>query len=422
MSTEIDNKIIDLTERQAELQKQLDESIKDFRQARITGAPVDEIKNLQQKGAELDEEIRKIISEIENLRAKKEILANEEEVTPQSDTAPAESTTKIATQNVEPKPSRNIAKTAEKILNILKVQIMPSTECVEINEAFVKDLFSRSDEETRELLDGEIGSVLEKKRSKKKSVISRYKMQNADGYDDETPLDEFDRAVLSVIVSEILIGNMYTTPAIIFRALIGQIGKTGIVPRVNQRAAIENSTLKLMSKIVDFRKVAESFKELHYTDKDGNELKFGCETLLSAGIVDAKINGQEMDSVIYFKENSPLFDLADVKSQIVRYPHELLDVPNLNNTPRIIAIKKYVMRRICEIKLHKQLTPTITFDDVFKKCRMENTAREIKRDARNAIIKLFEHLKEKKFITDFELVQVRNKFVSIKFSFSKSKA
>ena len=30
---------------------------------------------------------------------------------------------------------------AEKILDVLKVQIFPSTECVEVNDAFVKALF-----------------------------------------------------------------------------------------------------------------------------------------------------------------------------------------------------------------------------------------------------------------------------------------
>ncbi len=52
---------------------------------------------------------------------------------------------------------------------------------------------------------------------------------------------------------------------------------------------------------------------------------------------------------------------------------------------------------------------------------MTNSPRNVKLDARNAIVKLFEHLKENKFISEFEFVQVRNKFVSIKFSFSKNK-
>ncbi len=76
------------------------------------------------------------------------------------------------------------------------------------------------------------------------------------------------------------------------------------------------------------------------------------------------------------------------------------------------------MRRICEIKLHKQLTPTITFDDVFSKCRISHTSREVKRDVRNAIIKLCDYLKAQNFIADFQVVQQRQKFIAIKFSFN----
>ena len=92
------------------------------------------------------------------------------------------------------------------------------------------------------------------------------------------------------------------------------------------------------------------------------------------------------------------------------------------NTPRIITLKKYVMRRICEIKLHKQLYPTITFADVFKKCRMTNAARDAKLDARNNIIKLFEHLQEKNFIKSFELEKRNGAFYSIKFTYEPKKA
>lgn len=313
--------------------------------------------------------------------------------------------------------SQNAEKNAEKILEILKVQVTPSTECVELNDVIVKYLFTFGPKSFQKALNGKTFKVLQKKKSKKHdAVISDINIYNADGYDDANPLTEFDRAVLGVIISEYLSGNRYTTVNIIFRALIGKVGNVGIVPRPNQKQAIENSIEKLMGTIVDFEKIADSQNQMDYIDKFGNKLRLKKSNLLSADILDAKINGQELDDVIFFKANSPLFDIADQKNQIVRYPHALLDVPNLNNTPRIISLKKYVMRRICEIKLHKQMTPTITFDDVFTKCRMTNSPRNVKMDARNAIVKLFQHLKEQNFITDFQLVQARNKFVSVKFT------
>ena len=310
-----------------------------------------------------------------------------------------------------------LAQSATDIIDILKVQIMPSTVCVEVNELFTKSLFRFGPKSFKQALNGKSFRIKEKRNSKKnKTVYSHINISNNDDFDNLNPLDEFDRAVLGVIISEYLAGNRYTTVNIIFRALIGQVGNQNVRPMKNQKQTIENSILKLMGTIVDFAGVNESLNQLHYTDKDGNKIILKKSNLLSADFLDAKINGQLMEDVIFFKANSPLFDIADAKNQIIRYPHYLLNVPNQNNTPRIISIKKYVLRRICEIKLHKQLAPTITFDDVFKKCRMTDAAREIKRDARNAIIKLFQHLKDQNFITNFELVQSHSKFLSIKFS------
>ena len=312
------------------------------------------------------------------------------------------------------------ADTAQQMISTLKVQIIPSTECAEPNDAFIKGLFRFGPKSFKKALQGTKFGVFEKKETKRKdAVFSQLALQNSEGYEDDNPLSEFDRAVLGVIISEYLSGNRYTTVNIIHRALIGKVGKAceGIIPNKNQQEAIINSVVKLMATIVDFSSVSESLKEMNYTDQNGNTVVLKTSNLLLADVVDAKINGQVMDNVIFFKANSPLFDIANAKSQVIRYPHYLLDVPNQNNTPRIITLKKYVMRRICEIKLHKNMTPTITFDDVFEKCRMLNCPREVKRDARNAIANLFQHLKDKNFISDFEIVLQRNKFFSVKFSF-----
>lgn len=302
-------------------------------------------------------------------------------------------------------------------------QIYPSTVRVEINDKIVKVLFRKEHDVT-----GKFG-VLEKKSSKKNKhqkskgnqssdVLIKYTISTDSG-DATIILDEFDRAVLGVCISEQKAGNLYTTVNVIYRALIGKVGNVGIRPMNNQFSAIRNSIKKLMGTIVDFSNLAESLVELGYID-DVNQIKIKTSSILPAILLDCKINGQLLTDVLYFDRQSPLLEIAERKNQIIRYPHELLNVPNLRlqNTPRVIALKNYVMRRICEIKLHKQLTPTITFDDVFKKMHIENSVRSVKADVRSVMVKFFDHLKKQNFIEDFELVQERGKFVSIKFTFN----
>ena len=115
-----------------------------------------------------------------------------------------------------------------------------------------------------------------------------------------------------------------------------------------------------MGTVADFSDVDNSLKAMKYVDKKGKKLILGKYTLVSARVLDAKVNGQPVDDVICFKYSCPLFDIANLKYQVIRYPHEPLNAPNQNNTPLVISLKKYVMRRILEIKLNKQLTPTIT--------------------------------------------------------------
>ncbi len=322
------------------------------------------------------------------------------------------------------KPKTNFECTIDDVINALKVQIVPSTECIEMNDKLSKNLFSLSKDTFKKLLSGKKRGIVEKKArthkgKHKDAIVSWYTVKNAEGYDDETPFDEFDRAVLGIFISEAAVGNTCFTVNIIFRALIGKPGEVGIVPFKNQRDAIVNSIQRLRNRDTDFIQVFKNLEEMKYLNEGDNKITSYKTKLLPADIAEGIINGQAMDGIIVLNENSPLFDIANLKSQIIRYPHALLDVPNLNNTPRIIALKKYVMRRICEIKLHKQMIPTITFADVFEKCRMEDSLRSVKQDARNAIKKLFEHLKENNFITDFELVRnpQTQKFVSVKFTY-----
>ena len=386
----------------------------------------DEIKVEQERKARelADREKRLQEAKLADEKRKAELLATERAKAEAEQKAKEAAKAKIVAQesklNGKKSSDEQLNVSADKIIDILKVQITPSTICVEPNDAFIKSVFKASKSAYSQLLGGKYYAVKEKRKiHKKDAVFSKLEIQNVEGYDNDSPLDEFDRAVLGVIISEYLIDNLYTTVNIIHRALIGRPGQgiKGFYPKKDQKKSIVDSVIKLMSTVVDFSGVNDSLKEMKYTDKDGNEITFRASNLLVADIIDAKINGQVMEGVIFFKANSPLFQIADAKDQVIRYHHALLNVPNQNNTPLVISLKKYVMRRICEIKLHKKMTPTITFNDVFSKCRLSNANKFKREDARNAIIKFLEHLKGQKFITDFEVKKRGNAIYGVTFTF-----
>lgn len=302
--------------------------------------------------------------------------------------------------------------TTESIIeNISSTKYFPSTMRVSANDKLTKILFSNTSFRNKTL------GIDEKFHSRKKQeekLVTKFKVLGVNS------LDEFERAVFDICVSEQLAGNVFTTISAIYRALIGQVGNQNVRPMKNQFGAIVKAIEKLMAAEISFLNLSDNLKTLNYVKGD-KIFSLKSSNILPATLfqeTSCRVNGKDTEFVLYFHCLSPIFEIANVKSQILRYPHELFNVPSQNNTPRVIAIKSYVMRRICEIKAHRQLEHTITFDDVFTKCRMENSPRKVKMDARNAIVKLFEHLKENIFITDFQLVKnpQTQKIVSVKFS------
>ena len=282
------------------------------------------------------------------------------------------------------------------------IQICPAKVRVVPNVKLIKNITEFDADDYQELIGGAKGGVIEKRNHKKHGrVATTYKINNADGYDGDSPLTEFDAAVLSACLSEQKIGNDHSTSAIILRALTGKIAD-GTTTRVfkNQRAEILHSLTKLMQTIIDVD-LSETNKALGYNDGKKQRLR---APILPCKFVTTTINGQLVDDVVHFLDESPIMIIAEQRNQILRYDTELLDVLGQNNTPRVITLKNYIMRRIMEIKHHK-MTPTRTFADIFKRARISDTAREAKVDARNTVKSFLEHLQAKGVIKSFEIVK-----------------
>lgn len=301
---------------------------------------------------------------------------------------------------------------AELAKHLQNKQVYPSKERIEFNDAATKQLFSLSDGFYRKMLTGTGVLLTERSKSKKKEEIdSAFNLSNQKGYNDQVPPGEYDRAVLNYLCTEFLNGNRYVTFQMIQRGISGKVGKANVEYKLNknQATAIENSLAKLM--FTDYKPqncTNDAYKKLNY-----GEISITKSAILPACIVRATINGQQIDAV-YLDRISPLYYSANMKNQILRYPTDLLDVPKQNNTPLVIALKNYCVRRVVECKQHK-LTPTLTLNDIFDKCRISE--RKDKENARNTIDKLFTHLQSKGFIKSYEWRKNGVKFDAITFSF-----
>ena len=165
-----------------------------------------------------------------------------------------------------------------------------------------------------------------------------------------------------------------------------------------------------MSRIVDYG--AEDICQIMGYN-NGNPFVAKSPLLPAAYIDFSSLNG-ESDTLIFFTDEPPLLKMAQIKKQLISYDATLLDTTG-QNTPMNIETKNYTMLRIQEIALHKQLTPTITFADVFKKLRIENASNKTKMDVRNTMIAFFEHLKNEGVVKSFEVIKHGNTFYGIKF-------
>ena len=233
-----------------------------------------------------------------------------------------------------------------------------------------------------------------------------YKISNVADYDNTDPLTEFDRAVLSVCVSNFAVGNRCVTPAVILRGLTGKIrkgSKGNLHPA--QRDAILFSVKKLMNTVINLDDTQPN-EYLGYGTKKSATI---CSALLPAYIAgETTINGQDA-YLIVFERKSPLMQVARERKQILTYNAELLDVPGQHNTWMNIALKNYAMSRVQEIKLHN-MHRTLNFADLFAKARIFDADRDTKQNARNTLVKFFEYLQAKSEIQFFEITKEINAF------------
>lgn len=297
----------------------------------------------------------------------------------------------------------------------INVQIYPSKVRVIPNDIISKKFFNLSYLNFANLLSGFTGNIAEKQNHKKVGdIFSTFKVQVADGFTVSEPFDMYDCAVLSVCISEWMEGNRYTTPSIIYRGLSGKVGESDANPSKAQLAEIVKSIEKLM-RIQGQFDLSAICENLGYNA--GHAKRFVSNILPGQLLEKTTINGK-VSGVIQLTAEPPLLSIAKLKNnQLLTFEAKLLNIPHQQNTRLNVMVKTYAMIRIMEIKLHR-LTPTITFQDLFKKCRIEQADKKIKQRARESLLAFLEHVKTCKIIKNYTLSKLGNCFQSVNVSYS----
>lgn len=292
--------------------------------------------------------------------------------------------------------------------------VKPVTKRKDPNDKINKRFFNMTDRQHER---GEL-KIKESSKEKKDTILTPINIEYSRYIEEflaERPrFNAFDREVLYACISEQVEGNEAVTIDSIYRLITGDNGRRR--PMKPMVELIYQSLKKLV-----FCDVKIDLSEVcaKYGYNKGQPCVLQTAILPGYFLLDVIVNG-EKTNVVKFYKRSPLFVAAEVKNeQILSYDKSLLNVP-IRNSPEVIVIKSYVLRRVLEIIAHN-LTPTITFADVFEKNQLNDATPTQKKRFRDYICKMFDFWIQQKVISSYQVNKEFHIPINISFAYSTNK-
>ena len=270
-------------------------------------------------------------------------------------------------------------------------------------------------DEYADILDNheQCGCVESVKKGKK--VITPYWLEIVGDYKDKLPPDAFTREILFHAMNFFEQGFNFFTFSMALDSLTGGEEKRNICKE--QYAAIKAAIDKLgftrieidiMPLINAYPKYAANYKGNR--DRDRARI-IGC--LLPMKYLETEVNGQKI-LVVKLLDESPLMTYAKIKKQVLTYDITPLAIAAQNNTPQVITIKNYLLRRIKLI--NRGLSSTILFETLFRNCGLADATSKQKWDARKEIETTLNSFKADGVIKNFEFEKQGGGYRSIKIT------
>ena len=244
---------------------------------------------------------------------------------------------------------------------------------------------------------------------KGKKVVTPYWLELVEGYVDLSPLNAFHREILFSAISAYEQGFRIITFSTTLHSLTGG-NQTRV--RNEQYAAIRGAFDKLGFTRIEID-LAPLFKAMpkYKANYTGEARLVG--TLLPCRYFDAEINGQKTLAIELLGE-SPLMTVAKLKKQILTYDAEPLNIAEQNNTPIVITVKNFLLRRIKLIE--RGLNPSILLDTIYAECGLADADKWKKQDFRKIITDILNSFKTVGVIKNFEFEKQGRAYRNIKIT------
>ena len=248
---------------------------------------------------------------------------------------------------------------------------------------------------------------------KGKKIVTPYWLELVEGFEDKLPPDAFAREVLFHAISAYEQGIRIITISTTLDSLSGGEEKRNVYKE--QYAAIRGAFDKLAFTriVVDIEPLLKAYPK--YRKNYGGELKL-IGTLLPCCFLEGEINGQKT-FVIELLGESPLMTVAKLKKQVMTYDATPLAISGQRNTPQVMTVKNYLLRRINlmqSAKRKKGLSPVILFEALYKQCGLADATDSIKRNVRKEIADILSSFKADGVIQNFEFEKADGAYRSIK--------
>ena len=278
-------------------------------------------------------------------------------------------------------------------------------------------IFEFSADEYADILEKheQCGCVESVKKGKK--ITTPYWLELIEDYTDKLPPDAFTREFLFHAINFFEQGFDYFTLSMTLDSLTGGKEKRHVYKE--QYAAIKRAIDKLgFTRIeIDLAPLFKAFPKYAANFKGNRDRAkiIGC--LLPMQYFETEINGHKTLAIKLLGE-SPLMIYAKLKKQVLKYDTTPLAIAGQNNTPTVITIKNYLLRRIKLIE--RGLNPSILLETIYKNCGLADADKWKKQDARKEIETTLNSFKANGVIKNFEFEKHGIVYRSIKITLPQS--